>query len=106
MAGDAVQTLPIRVKFYGIIRDVVDGPQVELQLPQNSTVNDLLRSLADRYGDKFVERVFNSQGDLKTYVRVFINNQEVAGNFLTTRLVTEGESAEALVYVLPATTGG
>lgn len=106
MAGGSAQTLPIRVKFYGIIRDVVDGPQVEMQLPQGSTVIDLIRSLADRYGQKFVERVMTSQGGLKTYVKVFINNQEVDSNCLTTTLVTEGESTEALVYVLPATTGG
>ncbi len=106
MAGDAVQTLPVRVKFYGIIRDVVDGPEVEMQLPQGSTVIDLIHSLADRYGQKFVERVMTSQGGLKTYVKVFINNQEVDSSSLTTRVVTEGESTEALVYVLPASTGG
>ncbi|HLE80900.1 MAG TPA: hypothetical protein VJA25_06380, partial [Dehalococcoidia bacterium] len=75
--GDTVPTLPIRVKFYGIIRDVVDGPQVEMQLPRGSRVIDLLRLLADKYGEKFAERVMTSQGGLKTYVKVFINNQEV-----------------------------
>ncbi len=104
--AESIRTLPIRVKFYGIIRDVVDGPQVEMQLPQDSRVIDLLRSLVDRYGEKFAERVMTSQGGLKTYVKVFINNQEVDANHLNTQLVTEGESAEALVYVLPATTGG
>ncbi|MDO8691506.1 MAG: MoaD/ThiS family protein [Dehalococcoidia bacterium] len=101
-----MQTLPITVKFYGVIRDVVDGPQLETQMPQDSTVTDLLNFLADRYGAPFVERVMTSQGGLKTYVRVFINNQEVDGNNLTRPLITEGQTTEAMVYVLPASTGG
>lgn len=106
MVGKSVDTLPIRVKFYGIIRDVVDGPQIEIVLPHDSTVDDLLRYLADRYGERFVERVMTSQGGLKTYVRVFINNQEVAANDLARPLMTPGETTEATVYVLPSTTGG
>lgn len=106
MEADNTRTLAVTVRFYGIIRDVVDGPQVEVHLPQGSTVIDLIRSLADKYGEKFVERVMNSHGGLKTYVRVFVNNREMNSSSLAARLVTEGESAEALVYVLPATTGG
>ena len=100
------QTVPIRVKFYGIIRDVVDGPQVEIQVDSDFTVKDLLGYLAQRYGEKFVERVMTSEGGLKTYVKVFVNNREVDSNNLSIPLNTEGEATEAMVYVLPATTGG
>lgn len=106
MEGETGQTLPIRVKFFGIIRDVVDGPQIEMQVPQDATVRDLLGHLANRYGERFAERVMTSDGGLKTYVKVFINNREVDSKNLTVPLVTEGEATEAMVYVLPATTGG
>jgi molybdopterin converting factor small subunit len=99
-------TLPVRVKFYGVIRDVVDGPQVELELSRDSTVRDLLRSLADRYGEGFVERVMDSQRGIKTYVRLFINDNEIGNDSLDTRLATGEAPLQALVYVLPATTGG
>ncbi|MDP2662381.1 MAG: MoaD/ThiS family protein [Dehalococcoidia bacterium] len=101
-----MQTLPVTVKFYGVIRDVVDGPQLETQMPRDSTVMDLLAFLADRYGAPFVERTMTSQGGLKTYVKVFVNNQEVDGNSLARPLITEGQTTEAMVYVLPASTGG
>jgi len=105
--GDqTVQTVPVTVKFYGVIRDVVDGPQLETQMPQGSTVKDLLAFLSGRYGAPFAERVMTSQGGLKTYVRVFINNQEVDSNNLTRPLITEGQTTEAMVYVLPMSTGG
>lgn len=100
------QTVPVRVKFYGIIRDVVDGPQIEIQVNPELTVKDLLSYLAERYGQQFVERVMTSEGGLKTYVKVFVNNREVDSNNLATPLITEGEATEAMVYVLPATTGG
>lgn len=99
--------MKIKINFYGVIRDVINEPKIEISLPDNSTVLDLLNVLAERYGPKFADRLLTKNKRLQPYVRLFINNTNVDFHQLDMDLGSKGEStAEATVYVLPASMGG
>jgi MoaD family protein len=93
----------VKVSFYGVVKDAVDQPYVEVEIPQGATVRDLLQLLAQRYGDSFAQRVLDATTGIKTYVRIFINDRDI--DDLDTP-IADGPVAEATVYVLPATMGG
>ena len=93
----------VRINFYGVVKDAVDQPYVEVETPQGATVRDLLQLLAQRYGDVFVHRVLDANTGIKTYVKIFINDRNIED--LDTP-ITAGPDVDATVYVLPATMGG
>lgn len=96
-----------RVKFYGVVRDIVSSPQVELEMSQQEpSVRQVLTQLAEKYGKKFAERVLDIGCGVKPYVKVFINSEEIDSSELDTKLQIKDGSAEIIVYILPATEGG
>ena len=99
--------LTVTVKFYGVIRDVTSATTVQVGLDDGATVMDLLDHLHEKYGREFYNRVLDESTGIRHYVKLFLNNQEVDGKALTTtRLAADGSSAEAMLYVMPAGSGG
>ena len=96
-----------RVKFYGVVRDIVSSPQVELEMSQQEpSLRQVLAHLAEKYGKKFTERVLDSGCGVKPYVKLFVNSEEIDSSKLDTKLQIKNGSAEVTVYILPATEGG
>lgn len=50
----------IRVELVGQFRDTVGSTVVLVDMDYGSTVYDLLRKIADKYGQSFKERVFSA----------------------------------------------
>ncbi len=97
----------IKVKFHGVIRDITGGPTTEVELSDDATVMDLLKTLHEKYGQAFYDRVLDEALGVRTYVRLFLNDEELDNNALaSTKLVTDGVAADAMLYVMPAMTGG
>ncbi len=96
----------VKVKFFGVIRDVTGAQTTEVEMQDGATVMDLLKELHNRYGQPFYDRVLDEAIGVRTYVRLFINNEELPNNKLDARLVEDGVAAEAMFYVMPAMTGG
>ncbi len=67
-----------------------------------SSVRELLNRLSERFGDAFRQRVFNADGNLKSFVVLYLNgkNIEFAGG-LDAKLEDGDE-----VLILPAIGGG
>ncbi len=97
----------VKVKFHGVIRDITHAPTTEIELKDGATVKDLLDNLHQKYGRDFYDRVLDDMVGVRTYVRLFLNNEEVDNTKLdTTKVVVDGSAAEAMLYVMPASTGG
>ena len=108
MAEHTIETLPVEIRFYGMIRDVVGESQLEMRLPQDSTVADLLHSLTDRYGERFWQRVMDGPGRLNRFVELMVNGRQVDRNGLDTPLAA-GDKRQPVVInvlVLPPAAGG
>lgn len=96
----------VKVNFYGVIKDAVSEPQVEVQMPGEFTMRQLLDNLRERYGDKFKDGIFDEQYGVKTYVRFFVNREPVDNFELDKKLKIDGENAETAILVMPSSEGG
>lgn len=108
LAAHTTETLLVEIRFYGMTRDVVGESHAEMRLPQDSTVADLLHSLADRYGDRFWQRVMDGPGRLNRFVELMVNGRQVDRNGLDTPLTAGDKRQPAVVnvLVLPPAAGG
>lgn len=50
--------MKIRVELVGQFRDIVGSTETLVDMEEGSTVYDLVKKMADKYGMKFKERVF------------------------------------------------
>ncbi len=98
-----VSEISVKVKFMGDLRAVVKKRDLEMTMPQGSTVGDLLTFLADSFGDPFTSWVFSRPGKLHHYILIFLNGQNVKDvGGLGARL---GDS-EVEIIMLPMFEGG
>lgn len=97
----------VNVKFFGVVRDLTDGPHTAVELDDNATLTDLLKELHKKYGKPFYDGVLSEENGLKGHVKLFMNGEEVDSRKLaTTKVMVDGAAAETMLYVVPSTTGG
>jgi molybdopterin converting factor small subunit len=99
------KTVGVRVRFMGDLRAVVESADLNMSLPQGSSVGDLLKSLAERFGDPFAKWLFTGSGDLHHHILIFINGdniQDIGG--LTAKLGGQDDRVELIM--LPMFEGG
>ncbi len=99
--------ISIKVKFYGVIKDIIKEPAAEFELEDGATMSDLLDLMRRKYGDEFAQRVLDDRIGVRTYVKLFLNDEEVDNaSVSSTKLSAAGASAAATLYVMPSSTGG
>ncbi|MCP8305116.1 MAG: MoaD/ThiS family protein [archaeon] len=92
--------MKIKVKFFGVFRELFGGREREIELENGFYVRDLLDLLCDSY--ELREKVFDKSGRLKDYVTILKNRsytQSLKGVW------TELEEGD-VVAILPPVTGG
>ena len=87
------------------MQDVVDTSHLALDIPDHSTLRNLVDLLVQRFGARLHERLFTNAGELEANVRVFIGDTQASS---LEEMLGDGQrsSAEVKVFVLSATTGG
>ncbi len=101
MAGD----IGVRVRFMGDLRAVIESAEIKLSLPSGTPVGDLLKSLAEKYGDPFAKWLFTNAGDLHHSIVVFLNGENIRDiGGLSTQLGRQGDQVE--IIMLPMFEGG
>ena len=95
--------IDVRVKFMGDLPAVVGTRIIELSLPAEHTVKDLLAHLSATYGEAFTSRVFNSSGKLHHYILVFVDGAKIQ---VPTELEKTLGKGEVDVVMLPMFGGG
>lgn len=87
------------VRFFATLRDVVGDSSVDLSLPNGTRVQDALRSLTQRFGEKFGQYVYDERGTVHSYLIFLLNGESIqALNGLETKL----KEADILVILPPA----
>jgi molybdopterin synthase sulfur carrier subunit len=90
----------VNVKFYGA---VIEAAKHQRTAEVNaSNVRELLKNLADRYGDSFKEKVLDSKGEPQAFVNIFVNNTDIRHLKDLETPLNEGDE----ILILPAVAGG
>ncbi len=97
------ETIAVKIKFMGDLRAVVGKRDLTMNLPQGSTIGDLLTCLSNLYGEPFSRWVFTQAGDLHHYILIFMNGRNIreAGE-----LAVKLEESEVEIIMLPMFEGG
>ena len=97
--------MQVSVRFFTSLREIVDKKEETLKFPENEkvTVDTVLKTLAQRYGKRFIEYVYEGKtGEVRGFLQFLIN-----GKSATTMngLETELKDGDVLA-ILPPIGGG
>jgi hypothetical protein len=99
----AAACIDVRVKFMGDLPTVVGARSIQLALPVDHTVKDLLAYLSATYGEPFTSRVFSKSGRLNHYILIFVDGVKIQGPAGFDQTLGKGEVD---VVMLPMFGGG
>jgi molybdopterin converting factor small subunit len=107
VAGEKLmaEDIGVRIRFMGDLRAVIESSDLKLTLPRGTRVGDLLKSLAEQYGDPFAKWLFTGSGELHHSIVIFVNGeniQDIGG--LSVVLGEQGDQVE--IIMLPMFEGG
>jgi molybdopterin synthase sulfur carrier subunit len=97
--------LQVSIRFFTSLRETVDKKEETLKFPEGSkvTVGIVLKTLAQRYGKRFVEYVYDEKtGEVKGFLQFLVNGKSAAP---LNGLQTELEDGDVLA-ILPPVGGG
>jgi molybdopterin synthase sulfur carrier subunit len=97
--------LQVSVRFFTSLRETVGKKEETLKFPEGSkaTVGVVLKTLAQRYGKRFVEYVYDEKtGEVKGFLQFLVNGKSAAA---FNGLQTELENGDVLA-ILPPVGGG
>lgn len=89
----------VKITFYGALVHVTGEKEVEVK---GSTVKEALDRLTQKYGDGFEERIFDTLGNPRRFINIYVNGKDIRFlNRLDTRLKRQDK-----VLIIPAVGGG
>jgi len=95
--------LKIRVQYFAIIRELANRREDVLDVGEGSTVLDVLRALAERYGAKFKDYVFDPKtGTPKSYLQFLINGDSISNLSGLSTVLTDN----SVLVIIPPVGGG
>lgn len=69
----------VKVQYFAIVRELVDQREEILEVSEKATVLDLLRLLAEKYGERFREYVFDSKsGNPRSYLQFLLDENSIS----------------------------
>ena len=94
----------VNVRLFGILNLLSNERLVTLPMAEGATLGDVLTELGKRFGREFMERILRAPGEMHSYCRVFVDNDQV--DDLNKQLVVNGSAAEVGMILLLASDGG
>jgi len=97
--------LQVSVRFFTSLREIVGKREEILRFPEGSrvTVDSLLKTLVQRYGERFVEYVYDEGTDeVKGFLQFLVNGKSAT---ILDGLQTELKDCDVLA-ILPPVGGG
>jgi len=67
--------ISVRVKYLFQLREIAGKSEEEVRLKSHATVEDLLRTLADKYGERCRDYLFTSEGRVRPNLQLLIGDR-------------------------------
>jgi molybdopterin synthase sulfur carrier subunit len=92
----------MRVSFFASLREIVEGRDIDVSLPEGATVRDLAEELARRWPE-LREHLFTDEGALSRRAAIYVDGRSV-------RWLPEAEatqlSEDQCIALIPPAAGG
>ena len=92
----------MKVDFYATLREVAGQKTVDIEVPENATVRQLVDAIVTRY-PLMRDKLLQQNGDLWGHVHVFVNGRDAP--FLDDQMETVINLSDT-ISVFPAVGGG
>lgn len=94
--------MKIEIKFFTSLREITSKKVEKLELQENTTIDELIILLSNKFGKKFKDYIFNKKGNIQDFLSFLINGKNINTlQGLDTKL-QEGD----VVAILPPVGGG
>jgi molybdopterin converting factor small subunit len=90
-----VLTMKVTVRFYIKVKEFTGESQTTVELQRNSTLHDLIKKLAEKYGKPFEKYILDSNQRVKPYIKIFLKATDISKRGLDKKL-EEGSSLSIL----------
>ena len=94
--------IQVEVSYFSNVRALTGEPGSTLELPEGSSVHDMLSIVAARYGEELREYLFTDGGGLHSHVVVILNGRGVGVLDGLDTALNDGDR----VAILPSIGGG
>ncbi len=95
----------MKILYYGLVQNVVGKREEELAVSEGATVNELVRSLLEKYGDNFRDSLMDTRGDLRFTTRILLDGSDISDlDGLETKL--ENTTEASIVVMVHPIAGG
>ncbi len=94
--------LEVEVKYYAMLREASGRKREVFELPEGSSVGDLMDIVAGKYGDPFRRYVFDSEMRVWDYLRFMLNGISVSSLEGFDTVLGDGD----VMAILPPIGGG
>ena len=65
----------VTVKFFTILREITHKREEEMELSSSITVGELLRLLSKKYGNQFMDYVYDERGRVQSHLQFLVNGR-------------------------------
>ena len=94
--------MKVKVLFFASIKDITGVSELTLDVNEFSTLLDVLKRLAEIYGDRFRDYVFGDDFSFKPHIRLALNGDYLDSSRIGEFRVHDGD----VIAVLPPVSGG
>jgi len=92
----------VKVRFFTTLREIVGKREEQIEFSQAVTVEELLKQLSRKYGERFQDYVYDEKGKVRNHLQFLINGKSTTTlQGFKTRL-REGDQ----IAILPPVGGG
>jgi molybdopterin synthase sulfur carrier subunit len=94
----------ISIRYFTTLREITDKKEEKLTFPKNQkpTISLTLKMLANKYGKPFTDYVFDTEGEVKRHLQLFINGTNTTILNMHETPLQEGD----ILAILPPVSGG
>jgi MoaD family protein len=92
----------VKVRYYAMLSDAAGKREEDIELPEGSTILDLVHNLIDKYGQKLRDYIYDEKGQLLNYMKFIVNEVNILNLEGFDTSLVEGD----LVQVIPPIGGG
>jgi len=97
------ELITVKVRTIVTLKKILGKGEVELSVPERSTLGELLTTMVNRWGDELASHLFEPKStSVLPYIRLMVNGRDIA--FLN-RMETVLENGDE-VLILPPISGG